>query len=167
MDHDNICLFRRQVRRDANPQELYRDNVDPTLYGKVPEAALLRAELNKIDAIGLADPHAKQIAHALVNTPLPDAVDPHHASPIPHDAGGSYAGHQPGKKAAFRADANYDDRGGGGGGGRQDQVVWDGIRRQRRRPRPRPKPPVQRHRPQQLRPQFRSVENTKGPDSLN
>jgi len=42
----------RNTRR-AIPQELFRDNVEPSKGGKVPEAAHMRIELNKLDAAGL------------------------------------------------------------------------------------------------------------------
>jgi len=35
------------------PDDLYRDNVEPSKGGKVPEAAHMRVELNKLDAAGL------------------------------------------------------------------------------------------------------------------
>ena len=44
-------------------------------------------ELNKIDSIGLGDPHAQQVSAALVNTPLPERVDPHGSYPPPHGHG--------------------------------------------------------------------------------
>ena len=49
-----ISLF--QSERNALPQEIYRDDVEPAKGGKVPEAAHLRAELNQIDTVGLRDP---------------------------------------------------------------------------------------------------------------
>jgi len=42
--------------RDALPQEIFRDDVEPSKGGKVPEAAHLRVELNMIDSAGLRDP---------------------------------------------------------------------------------------------------------------
>ena len=45
-------LFRRSAEADADPQELFRDQVNPAEGGKVPESAHLRVELNKIDSAG-------------------------------------------------------------------------------------------------------------------
>ena len=72
-----------QVERSARPQLFYSDT-SPEEGGKIPESALLRVELNKIDSIGLGDPHAQQVSAALVNTPLPERVDPHGSYPPSH-----------------------------------------------------------------------------------
>ena len=89
-----------QVERSARPQ-LYYSDTSPEEGGKIPESALLRVELNKIDSIGLGDPHAQQVSAALVNTPLPERVDPHghggyhHGAPhggVPGGFGGFAAG---------------------------------------------------------------------------
>ena len=48
----------------------------PDAGGKAPESSVLRAELNKIDAIGLKTPHAQRMAQALKDTPLPEKVSP-------------------------------------------------------------------------------------------
>jgi hypothetical protein len=45
-----------QLERNALPQEIFRENVEPSEGGKVPEAAHLRVELNMIDTAGLRDP---------------------------------------------------------------------------------------------------------------
>ena len=95
-----MLLF--QVERSARPQ-LYYSDTSPEEGGKIPESALLRVELNKIDSIGLGDPHAQQVSAALVNTPLPERVDPHghghggyhHGAPhggVPGGFGGFAAG---------------------------------------------------------------------------
>ncbi len=42
----------------------------------MPEAAHLRAELNKIDSLGLKEAQAQRMADALKDTPLPDKVSP-------------------------------------------------------------------------------------------
>ena len=51
-----IHLLFLQLERNALPQEIFRENVEPSEGGKVPEAAHLRVELNKIDTAGLRDP---------------------------------------------------------------------------------------------------------------
>ena len=88
------------MERSARPQ-LYYSDTSPEEGGKIPESALLRVELNKIDSIGLGDPHAQQVSAALVNTPLPERVDPHghggyhHGAPhggVPGGFGGFAAG---------------------------------------------------------------------------
>ena len=65
---------------------MFYSDTSPEEGGKIPESALLRVELNKIDSIGLGDPHAQQISSALVNTPLPERIDPHGSYPPAHDS---------------------------------------------------------------------------------
>jgi len=51
-----FTCFKTQLIRDtrkAIPEELFRDHVEPAKGGKVPEAAHMRIELNKLDAAGL------------------------------------------------------------------------------------------------------------------
>ena len=108
-------------RRSAHPQLFYSDT-SPESGGKIPESALLRVELNKIDSIGLGDPHAQQIAHALEDTPLPERVDPHGSYPPPPPHGGV-----PGGFGGFSAGF------GSGGGGHEGRAAHQGRLRQRRR----------------------------------
>ena len=94
-----------QVERSARPQ-LYYSDTSPEEGGKIPESALLRVELNKIDSIGLGDPHAQQVSAALVNTPLPERVDPHghgHGGPGPYHHHGAPHGGVPGGFGGFAA----------------------------------------------------------------
>ena len=69
-----------QVKR--SPQELYRHHLSPEDGGKVPESAHLRAELNKVDAMGLGKIEAQRISEALKNTPLPEKLT---AGPYDYD----------------------------------------------------------------------------------
>merc|ERR1712223_151195 len=51
----SVCAtanFPRRAR-DALPQEIFRESVEPEKGGKVPESAHMRIELNKIDSAGL------------------------------------------------------------------------------------------------------------------
>jgi len=67
------CVFafcRTQLLRDtrkAIPDELFRDNVEPAKGGKVPEAAHMRIELNKLDAAGLEGGDGIRMMEELVN----------------------------------------------------------------------------------------------------
>ena len=110
-------------RRSAHPQLFYSDT-SPESGGKIPESALLRVELNKIDSIGLGDPHAQQISHALENTPLPDSVSAHGSYPPPPPPHGGVPGGFGGFSAGF---------GSGGGGGHEGRAAHQGRLRQRRR----------------------------------
>ena len=112
---NNNSAFTFQVERSARPQLFYSDT-SPEEGGKIPESALLRVELNKIDSIGLGDPHAQQVSAALVNTPLPERVDPHGSYP-PHAHGPPHGG-VPGGFGGFSS---------GFGGG------YEGRERKRRR----------------------------------
>jgi len=69
----------RNTRR-AIPQELYRDNVEPAKGGKVPEAAHMRIELNKLDAAGLESGEGLRMMEELVES----------AIVLPDKAGSSY-----------------------------------------------------------------------------
>ena len=77
-------------------------------------------ELNKIDSIGLGDPHAQQVSAALVNTPLPERVDPHGSYP-PHAHGHGHAPPHGGVPGGFGGFSS------GFGGG------YEGRERKRRR----------------------------------
>lgn len=59
----------RNTRR-AIPQELYRDNVEPSKGGKVPEAAHMRIELNKLDAAGLESGEGVEMMEELVKSDI-------------------------------------------------------------------------------------------------
>jgi hypothetical protein len=87
--------FSFQVRRAANPQDFFRGNTNPEDGGKAPESGLLRVEINKIDSLGIQDPRAQRISAALVNTPLPDRVDPHGYSDHPYADPTGYGGYHP------------------------------------------------------------------------
>ena len=60
--------------RNALPQEIYRENVEPAKGGKVPESAHLRAELNMIDTAGLRVPEGIEMEKmmAAMSPSLPD-----------------------------------------------------------------------------------------------
>jgi len=60
--------------RNALPQEIYRENVEPAKGGKVPESAHLRAELNMIDTAGLRVPEGIEMEKmmAAMSPELPD-----------------------------------------------------------------------------------------------
>ena len=84
-------LFPLQSKRNPGEVTLYRGAVAPESGGKVPEAAHMRIELNKIDAMGFNDPHALRMVDALKDTPLPEKVSvglppaPHgYHGPAPH-----------------------------------------------------------------------------------
>ena len=66
--------FSFQLERNALPQEIYRDDVEPAKGGKVPEAAHLRVELNMIDTAGLRDPEGIRMERmmAAASPELPD-----------------------------------------------------------------------------------------------
>jgi len=75
-----------RATRRAIPQELYRDNVEPSKGGKVPEAAHMRIELNKLDAAGLDSGEGIRMMQHLIDT-----------SPgLPEKTGSSY---NPGRKS--------------------------------------------------------------------
>lgn len=57
-----------RATRRAIPQELYRDNVEPSKGGKVPEAAHMRIELNKLDAAGLDSGEGIRMMQHLIDT---------------------------------------------------------------------------------------------------
>jgi len=61
-------------QRNALPQEIYRENVEPAKGGKVPESAHLRAELNMIDTAGLRVPEGIEMEKmmAAMSPELPD-----------------------------------------------------------------------------------------------
>ena len=63
-----------QHERNALPQEIYRENVEPAKGGKVPESAHLRAELNMIDTAGLRVPEGIEMEKmmAAMSPELPD-----------------------------------------------------------------------------------------------
>jgi len=63
------AYYIRNTRR-AIPQELYRDNVEPSKGGKVPEAAHMRIELNKLDAAGLESGEGVRMMEDLINADL-------------------------------------------------------------------------------------------------
>jgi len=56
-----------RTTRRAIPQELYRDNVEPAKGGKVPEAAHMRIELNKLDAAGLESGEGVRMMEQLID----------------------------------------------------------------------------------------------------
>lgn len=50
----SVCLAIQSIPVQSQiPGDLFRDNVEPSKGGKVPEAAHMRVELNKLDAAGL------------------------------------------------------------------------------------------------------------------
>ena len=63
-----------QPARNALPQEIYRDDVEPLKGGKVPEAAHLRVELNMIDSAGLRDPEGIRMEQ-LMAAESPELLD--------------------------------------------------------------------------------------------
>ncbi len=74
----------------AIPEILFRDNVEPNKGGKVPEAAHMRIEINKLDAAGLQSEEGRQMLHHLMQAAptLPDAMGVHPNDPgrsVPRD----------------------------------------------------------------------------------
>lgn len=65
-----------RTERNALPQEIYRENVEPAKGGKVPESAHLRAELNMIDTAGLRDPEGIEMERmmAAMSPELPEQM---------------------------------------------------------------------------------------------
>ena len=95
-----------QISRAANPEAiadapLYRNQVDPDHGGKAPESALLRAELNRVDAMGLNEDAAQQMVDSLKDMPLPEKASPPepagpHSGFLPHRPHHLAPYHQPG-----------------------------------------------------------------------
>jgi len=84
--------------RNALPQEIYRENVEPAKGGKVPESAHLRAELNMIDTAGLRDPEGIEMEKmmAAMSPELPD-----------HMLQDTMSKYHPGLTPALRLKPNY------------------------------------------------------------
>lgn len=87
MDSEPFSFHVQNTRR-AIPQELYRDNVEPSKGGKVPEAAHMRIELNKLDAAGLESGEGMEMMRQLMASDIT----------LPEKAGSQY---NPGKSRPF------------------------------------------------------------------
>jgi hypothetical protein len=75
-------LSTNRLRRTPD-DTLFRAAVAPETGGKVPEAAHMRLELNKLDAMGFDNPAAQGMVESLRNMPLPERVT--HSGPYnPH-----------------------------------------------------------------------------------
>jgi len=86
--------------RNALPQEIFRDDVEPAKGGKVPEAAQLRAELELdiIDSTGLRDPEGIRMERMMA------AESPELADHMLRDTNSQY---QPGLTPAIRLKPGY------------------------------------------------------------
>merc|ERR1712223_229335 len=75
----SVCAtanFPRRAR-DALPQEIFRESVEPEKGGKVPESAHMRIELNKIDSAGLDNAEALRMVDIMASQQLdlPERLD--------------------------------------------------------------------------------------------
>jgi len=75
----SVCAtanFPRRAR-DALPQEIFRESVEPEKGGKVPESAHMRIELNKIDSAGLDNAEALRMVDIMAaqQLGLPERLD--------------------------------------------------------------------------------------------
>ncbi len=98
-----------QPRRNPSPiveNAIYRDAVAPETGGKVPEAAHMRIELNKVDAMGFNDPHALRMVDALRDMPLPERVTPHGHAPHGHAPAPGPAPYSPYHPSSLRTGAS-------------------------------------------------------------
>jgi len=88
--------------RNALPQEIFRETVEPSKGGKVPEAAHMRVELNRIDSAGLdnADAVAMEQEMAAAAPELPD----HAPNEILVDSKNKY---NPGRTPALKLKPDY------------------------------------------------------------
>ena len=74
MDIQSFHILYFKLERNALPQEIFRENVEPSEGGKVPEAAHLRVELNMIDTAGLRDPEGIRMEQ-LMAAESPELLD--------------------------------------------------------------------------------------------
>lgn len=91
---------KQSIRKERNalPQEIYRENVEPAKGGKVPESAHLRAELNMIDTAGLRVPEGIEMERMMA------AMSPELPEQMLQDTMSQY---HPGKTPALRLKPGY------------------------------------------------------------
>ena len=73
----NHTIISLQARRSPE-LTLFRGEVAPETGGKVPEAAHMRVELNKLDALGIDDPNAENMIAEMRDMHLPEQMAPGH-----------------------------------------------------------------------------------------
>jgi len=91
---------KQSIRKERNalPQEIYRENVEPAKGGKVPESAHLRVELNMIDTAGLRVPEGIEMERMMA------AMSPELPEQMLQDTMSEY---HPGKTPALRLKPGY------------------------------------------------------------
>merc|ERR1712004_716285 len=103
----SVCAatnFPRRAR-DALPQEIFRESVEPEKGGKVPESAHMRIELNKIDSAGLDNAEALRMVDIMAaqQLGLPERLD---AGPSERLVD-TNSGYQPGSSPVIKLRPEY------------------------------------------------------------
>lgn len=93
-----MSLQGRRSPEQTAGETLFREGTHPESGGKIPEAAHMRSELNRIDEMGFNNPAVPGMIAAMENMPLPDKMPDNFGQsghPNPHASAGhpAQAGH--------------------------------------------------------------------------